>query len=402
MKLLPIIFVLFISFLFSQFQSNAQKTHFIYLQTENKQPFYVKLQGKIFNSSPDGYVIISKLRDGDYKLAIGFPKNEWPEEVLNCKIDNRDNGYMLKNFGEKGWGLFDMQTYKVVMPGDLLVSNDKPAAPKDDAFSTMLANVVNDSTIKRKEVVKENKEVVKEEKQIVNPPVNEPPAKVTEPQNAVVAMPPAADAISFSVVKRKLKKRNKEGLDMMYVDETGDQKDTIRIFIPAEVVVANNDNAQPPPIQNTEQKKEEVKSDTQTKEMPPASFPEQKKEAEKVSTEKVNNSSLKNADVAAPLMINSDCKSEATDDDFLKLRKKMAAENGDEDMVKVAKKVFKTKCFTTEQVKNLTALFLKDDGKYMFLDASYPYVSDSHNFPALQSQLSDEYYITRFKAMMRK
>lgn len=79
----------------------------------------------------------------------------------------------------------------------------------------------------------------------------------------------------------------------------------------------------------------------------------------------------------------------------------MAAENGDDDMVAAARKVFKTKCFTTEQVKNLAVLFLKDEGRYKFFDAAYPFVSDSYNFPELEHQLSDEYFITRFKAMVR-
>ncbi len=101
-----------------------------------------------------------------------------------------------------------------------------------------------------------------------------------------------------------------------------------------------------------------------------------------------------------PVMVNSDCKNLATQNDFLKLRKKMAAEGTDEEMVDIAKKVFRSKCFTTEQVKNLSVLFLKDDGKYKFFDAAYPFVSDSNNFSSLETQLSDTYFISRFKAMV--
>ncbi|MEJ7675936.1 MAG: hypothetical protein WKF59_25370 [Chitinophagaceae bacterium] len=48
----------------------------------------------------------------------------------------------------------------------------------------------------------------------------------------------------------------------------------------------------------------------------------------------------------------------------------MVTEKNDEGMIKVAKKNFKTKCFTTEQIKNLSVLFIKDDGKYMFFDTA--------------------------------
>jgi len=100
-------------------------------------------------------------------------------------------------------------------------------------------------------------------------------------------------------------------------------------------------------------------------------------------------------------VINPACKSTATQNDFLNLRKKMAAAGKDEDMLAVARKGFKLKCFTTEQVKNLSLLFLNDYGKYNFYDAAYEHVSDIGNFKSLQSQLSEEYYINRFKAMLR-
>ena len=101
-------------------------------------------------------------------------------------------------------------------------------------------------------------------------------------------------------------------------------------------------------------------------------------------------------------MINSDCRSLATEDDFLKLRKKMAAQKSEENMVVIAKKAFVLKCYTTEQVRNLSALFLKDEGCYNFFDAAYPHVSDTQNYPTLINRLTDSYYINRFKAMIRQ
>ncbi len=79
----------------------------------------------------------------------------------------------------------------------------------------------------------------------------------------------------------------------------------------------------------------------------------------------------------------------------------MAAESSDDGMVDEAKKIFKSKCFTTAQLKNLSTLFLNDAGKYKFLDMAYTYVSDQENFSSLSAELKDEYYINRFKAMLR-
>ena len=99
---------------------------------------------------------------------------------------------------------------------------------------------------------------------------------------------------------------------------------------------------------------------------------------------------------------NSDCKAFAGNEDFLKLRKRMASENSDDNMIKVAKKSFRTKCFSTEQIKNLSFLFLTNGGKYKFFDESYAFASDSDQYYTLQSQLTDSYYINRFKAMIHK
>jgi Domain of unknown function (DUF4476) len=100
-------------------------------------------------------------------------------------------------------------------------------------------------------------------------------------------------------------------------------------------------------------------------------------------------------------MINSDCKNFAMEDDFLKLRKKMVTKDVDDEMILIAKKVFKVKCFTVEQVKNLSVLFLKDSGKYAFFDMAYPFVADSHNYYILKNQLTETYYINRFQVMIR-
>ncbi|RZM08469.1 MAG: DUF4476 domain-containing protein, partial [Pedobacter sp.] len=106
---------------------------------------------------------------------------------------------------------------------------------------------------------------------------------------------------------------------------------------------------------------------------------------------------------AQPLkMINSDCKTVAGEDDFLKTRKKMTAQKSDDAMVEAAKKLFRQKCYSTAQVRNLSVLFLKDEGKYKFFDAIYPFVYDSNEFRQLESQLSEEYYISRFRSMIRK
>jgi hypothetical protein len=405
-KIQHLVLILFFFPLYIQ----AQQDHFIYLQTENYTPFYIKTGNQILSSSAAGYLILSKLRDGDYKMIIGSPKNEWSEQQVSYKVENKDAGYLIKNFGDNKLGLFNLQSYHVTMAENVVAVKTKEVTQNnDDAFSNMLANVVNDSTIKQKDVVVVPPVAVKEKEKVVQeqpkekPEVAEPP-KTPEEKTGVVG-----SVIVESSIKRKLRKKGKDGTELIYTDEYDNNKDTIRIFIPAEKaeevakdeIKINDTSKQDNKTDSLVQKNKDLVMQADTVKLVPVETPKKTVTEQKPVSQPVFIEDQKSEKrPASGLTINSDCKTNASDDDFFKLRKKMAAEKNDEAMVKVAKKVFKTRCFSTDQVKNLSSLFLKDEGRYNFFDAAYPFVSDSAVFPSLENQLTDPYYITRFKAMI--
>ena len=104
---------------------------------------------------------------------------------------------------------------------------------------------------------------------------------------------------------------------------------------------------------------------------------------------------------AAPLFLISDCKEVALDADIDKLRVRMLLVVSDDDRIALAKKLYRLKCFSVKQVKALSELFKTDEGKYKWFDAIYPYVSDSGNFSSLGELIKNDYYLNRFKAMLR-
>ena len=400
---------LFLVCLFSSFILKAQQSHFIYIQTDNKQPFYVKLDKTVYSSASSGYLIIPQLKTGSYSFVIGFPKNEWPEQKIRCSVEDKDLGYILKNFGDKGWGLFNLQSSTVVMAED---TGKKGIAVdlKSDAFSNMLSVVVNDSTIKQNEdanaeIKKPIVEVVKKDQPpaVVQPVKEQPPVVVQPVKDKVIDAPKPEMVPRQILIAKKLTKKTADGVEMVYIDNEGGTQDTVNIFIPdkdiSETALIN---------QNTAAKAKDTKpKDTVSV---PAQVGEKKKESKFIEMELPNpNTTVKEtkADTESQQskpdssISNTDCKSFATNDDFLKLRKKMAAADDPEDMISIAKKVFKSKCFTTEQVKNLSVLFLKDAVKFDFFDAVYPSVSDSKNFETLENQLTDSYYIKRFKVLIK-
>ncbi|HSB93978.1 MAG TPA: DUF4476 domain-containing protein, partial [Flavitalea sp.] len=105
---------------------------------------------------------------------------------------------------------------------------------------------------------------------------------------------------------------------------------------------------------------------------------------------------------ALPLpLINSDCKRFASDGDVDKLRVAILNANSNDTKVLEAKKIFKSRCFSTKQIRALSELFSSDDGRYKLFDAAYPFVSDSGNFKTLVDLLEDSFYVNRFKTLAR-
>ncbi len=452
---------LFLCLLFTALAVNAssQRVYFVYLQSEQEQPFFVRMNESVYSSSPSGYLILSKLRDSSYTMAVGFPQGKWPEQKFLITVRAKDQGFLLKNFEGKGWGLFDFQTLAVNMalPETVKESGSKAEAKDVSPFTNMLAKAADDSTLRDKPVIvkKEEKPVVKdtvvakiaetkpvtkeplvtkpvEEKAVVKtePPTEEPKnnpaikqavavetaAVKTDPPKAEVkepvitkpsAEPPKTPVISElpdklpeaelgyirSVVTRRSESSTTEGFGLTFIDQYSNGAiDTINILIPNTKPIIAAPKEQP----REEKKFLDISSDTPV--VKPI-LPELKTEQPKPETIQPVKDTV--AITAPPVVANTNCREVATEADFLKLRKAMAAVESDDEMLDEAKKYFKTKCFATVQIKNLGALFLTDAGKYKFFDLAYNYVSDADKFPSLQSELKEEYYINRFKAMLK-
>ncbi|RTL59390.1 MAG: DUF4476 domain-containing protein [Sphingobacteriales bacterium] len=497
-----------------------QITRFAYIQTENKQPFYVKWNSKVWSSSSSGYLILSKIKDQQINVVVGFPKNIYPEQSFTISFNgNKDAGYLLKEFGEKGWGLYNLQSFAVtyavkdasapkeeVVPASAV--NQPKAEEAKSPFGDLLVQVTQDTTVKNIVVEKpQPPPVVKKEepvklkidsgqkvgKQEAKPVIKESPvtnstevkttpndvvnkgsadstkteAKIpddkskaeTKPREKVVVKTETKPVDSVkNEIKNEVKQvaqetgiktlpvaeevkssvnlfatnENAESYDYIYVIEnkTG-AKDTIGISIKKDKVeikpVAKTEPGVKDTVIKTPPKNEpkfiEIIVDTAKKvKETPVIEPIKKDTVENIAGSQIkepvkelikdDKSLAESKKIETPatqpvkegtkvVMVNTDCKNMATEKDFMALRKKMVAEDNDDDMVAAARKVFKTKCFTTDQVKNLCVLFLKDEGKYKFLDAAYPYVYDTDNFKQLSSLLTDEYYINRFKAMIK-
>jgi len=443
--------LLFIAIFVTSFISaSAQKVYFIYLQSENYSPFYVKMNDKIYSSATSGYLIISNLIDSTYNLTVGFPSSP-SESRFVITINGKDRGFLIKYF-DTGLGLFDLQNLTII-------NQKKEDSPKNisyikrnDDFASLLSKAADDTSllyavVKTTEpdvAVQQTKHEPEDKKEKAEPviPVDSTSVGIAEKGltsdtkvldsgsivqtdrktlngNVVIiessTISPLKDSVAFinskeqsgttsldsltnvnldtasitletakvkeqvykkSQVKRYSESSTSEGFGLVFFDTYEGSRDTIQLLIPnPPIIFKQTTDIDSADLNKNFLRVEEVKKDT-ILQLPIVV-------------------AVKNT---APTK--SQCKSVASNNDFFKMRKNMAAENSDEAMVSQARKFFRAKCFTTEQIKNLSALFLTSAGKYQFFDAAYLHVSDKENFSSLESEIKDDYYLKRFKALI--
>ncbi|MBI5372244.1 MAG: hypothetical protein HZA79_09510 [Sphingobacteriales bacterium] len=177
--------------------ASSQKVFFMYLQAEPEQAFFLKMNGKIHSSSATGYLILPRLYDSTYSFAVGFPQDKWPEQQFTVKMGQRDHGFLLKNFGEKGWGLFDLQSLTVQYSTSVPVKAEvKPQPEKKEVspFTDLLSKATGDPSLREKPVMPKAEEKPVEKAEVVLaelPPKETPKAETKE----VVINKPATETI---------------------------------------------------------------------------------------------------------------------------------------------------------------------------------------------------------------
>ncbi|MCD2425973.1 DUF4476 domain-containing protein [Niabella pedocola] len=424
--LLAIVFLLtgFVSFA----QYSVQSKYFVYLQTEPAQPFYIKINGQRIEANSSGYLILPQLKDGDYRLVVGFQDNKSPEMTFRFKIDSKDKGYLIKNFGTEGWSLFDLQSMDVQKPltaeeAAALAKAEAPKpqprreapkpqpkpeekpvvkeeAPKQEPvataavqtpppaqqqpvaenanvsdFTKILSKAANDPSLLEKPKPEE-KPVVKEEA-----PREQVAAETPQPA------PNNAPKTGKNAVVKLSQHSSGTGTVVVYEDRSNGAAEQIEITIPA--------------AETTEEKTPESPKETAEKPVPAAKNDQQFAVQEKPAVPQEKAAVHKKEVKEEPKAASGNCKSVATESDFLKLRRDMAGKDNDDLMIEEARRAFKSKCYTAAQVKYISSMFLSNAGKYNFFEASRTHISDPENFSTLQSELKDTYYKEKFNSLIK-
>lgn len=170
---------------------SAQSPFFIYVQSEPATPFSISCKGQTLRSSQTGYLIVSNLTDTVLQLAVSFPDKKQPDQLFVVRTQGSDQGYLLKDYGDKGWGLLDWRQLLVTYAERPTNARAEPigATNKED-FALLLAKASGDSSL-----LAESPKPIAEEKPAPQPkPASEPkpvPEKkpAPEPKPAVIPVP---------------------------------------------------------------------------------------------------------------------------------------------------------------------------------------------------------------------
>ncbi|MDB5231071.1 MAG: hypothetical protein JWN76_1876 [Chitinophagaceae bacterium] len=345
------------------------QNHFLYIQADDQQKFALNLNQKNYTSGKTGYVIIPQLTDGQYTLVIKKQQEELKFPVL---VKGKDLGFTLKNNNGK-WHLLNIESKSVIGSGtentDAPVDTGQPSE-----FAKMLAEATSDPSllqIRFDETARPKKEVVKSDKK----------KKTGKPVKQT-----GKDSMDNSLITKVMEQANQEGTSIVFYDQGKTKVDTIKVLIPADKKAGKG----------TADRKKTDKPDAAGVDTFQGKLPE------RPLKDSVSNPFKQPfAEIKTLPAKNSNCTEVAADDDFIKLRKRMAAQNSDALMIQSARKAFSTKCYTSQNIKNLSTLFLNDQTRFQFFQMAFAFVYDPANYNILEDQLLDEKYKDRFRTMLR-
>jgi hypothetical protein len=131
--------------------NNALGQHYFFIEADGGQPFYVKKADTLFSSNALGFIILSRNYQSELTFSIGFPQHKYPEIIFSLSAMDHDRGFQLKKLDQKGWVLFDRETFEI-FESNLPVEVKKPEIAEPvgrsaSEFGNMLAEVTDDNTL---------------------------------------------------------------------------------------------------------------------------------------------------------------------------------------------------------------------------------------------------------------
>lgn len=189
--------------------ASAQATHYLFFQTENNKPFYLRLMGSTLSSNASGYLLIPKITDGKYEIHIGFAQSE-VEQQFELTVEGKDLGFSLKQELDNSWSLFNLVDF-TQNKGKTVATAPKPPIKTEDEVV-----VQHDAKEAEKQIDKKETKKVDTVAKAVTAVKEIPRTKTVLPQ-----------------ISKIYDRTSDEGIDMVFVVNGAPKSDTVIIYVPA-------------------------------------------------------------------------------------------------------------------------------------------------------------------------
>jgi len=350
----PLRFIIFF-ICFLSLNEVARAQHYFFIEADGQQPFYARWNGKLMSSSATGFLLIPKVTEEKILITIGFPKNQYSEQNFELTEMNRDKGFQLKNFGEKGWGLFDRTSLAVVMPAT--ANAEKPimvSRAEENAFAAVLAEVTGDSTLLE--------------------PKQEPKPTVTAKKQVLSVSTPLRDSLikddrvkKFDIKNILMLENDQVKLMGYLVRNDAGGIDTIRAEISKPIPAV-------------------VKSAVTSKAPREDSAPKEPSAKASVNPSKITVCDRPFAETK----------------DMRNLQRKILGSSDLNEQIEMTAKEFKLKCYSSKQTMDLGWMIPDESARLRFFEALKGIVSDPEQFLQLESVFMKDENIKAFRKIMGK
>lgn len=180
---------------FSSFSGFAQNKYYLYIDSEQKLNFYLHHKDTIVTSK-GGYLIIPSLNPGEYDFRLGIPGENEKQYIFSVSLMERDRSFTLRE-KSGNHSLYDLFSGEIIEPKRTIggTKSEFSGQVRSDAYSLLLAGVVNDSAVLYKVVdmaaIKRQEEVAAKaeaEKESLDSMINAANLSETEDINDSLAM----------------------------------------------------------------------------------------------------------------------------------------------------------------------------------------------------------------------
>ncbi len=363
--------------------------HYIFIEADGQQPFYLKQGNTTVSSSTAGFLILPKIKAAELEFSIGFPKNLYPEDSFYIIGTDRDRGFQLKLMEGQGWSLFDRTSLEIIKGESPKAAPIEMQLSKKDegSFAQLLATVTDDRSLL--ELTPKKDTVGKAS----------PSQPITKAGLTAVA--------AKSGLKDSLGKNDKVILPSIFTSSQMEDADVKRL-----VFGENTSKGRPDTITVEIEKKKTITpiaSLTPSKDSSLATTAPSPVAHDKVKTVTMSqlskpkdgpDTAKTNVQVskASPIVV---CDRPIADyKDIRALQKKLLGIASDEEQRNYTVKAFGQKCFNSKQALEIGWFFLDENSRLQLFKALKPLISDKASFGNLEVSFLKEENINAFRALV--